>query len=204
MIGRRAILTGSAALAAAGLLAILGDGSAAAAAPPSPDMSLGDPHAPLTIIEYASVGCPHCADWANSVFPLLRKKYIDTGQVRFELHEMLTGSPNLAAAGFLLARCAGPEKYFQVVEDVYAQQGEIVRGGVDVLAKVGERAGVDRARFDACLRDSAALTELNGRTLADAQAHGVTGTPTFFIGAERLDGEQSLEALDAAIARARH
>jgi len=90
-----------------------------------------------------------------------------------------------------------------VVDDIYAQQGDIVRGGVDVLAKVGEHAGVDRAHFDACLRDSAALEALNARTLADAQAHGVSGTPTFFIGTERLDGEQPLEALEAAIARAR-
>jgi protein-disulfide isomerase len=177
---------------------------AAAPAAAAADRSLGDPRAPVTVIEYASVGCPHCADWANDVFPLLRKKYIDAGVVRFELHEMLTGNPNLAAAGFLLARCAAPDKYFQVVDDIYAQQGDIVRGGVDVLAKVGEHAGVDREHFDACLRDSAALQALNARTLADAQAHGVTGTPTFFVGAERLDGEQPLEALEAAIARARH
>jgi protein-disulfide isomerase len=194
-------------LAAARALLILTAGPVAAApaapAPAAVDRSLGDPRAPVTVIEYASVGCPHCADWANDVFPLLRKKYIDTGQVRFELHEMLTGSPNLAAAGFLLARCAAPDKYFQVVDDIYAQQGDIVRGGVDVLAKVGEHAGVDREHFDACLRDSAALEALNARTLADAQAHGVSGTPTFFIGTERLDGEQPLEALEAAIARAR-
>lgn len=201
-------------LAAAGALLILAAGAAGAAsaapaaAPPAAanaaDRSLGDPRAPVTVIEYASVGCPHCADWANDVFPLLRKKYIDTGKVRFELHEMLTGSPNLAAAGFLLARCAAPDKYFQVVDDIYAQQGDIVRGGVDVLAQVGQHAGVDRDHFDACLRDSAALEALNARTLADAQAHGVSGTPTFFVGAERLDGEQPLEALEAAIARARH
>jgi protein-disulfide isomerase len=166
-------------------------------------MSVGDPHAPVTVIEYASVGCPHCADWANDVFPLLRKKYIDSGKVRFELHEMLTGSPNLAAAGFLLARCAAPDKYFQVVDDIYAQQADIMKGGIDVLAKVGEHAGLNRARFDSCLQDTAALEALNTRTQADALAHGVTGTPTFFVNGERLEGEQSLEALDAAIARAK-
>ncbi len=192
------------ALLAAALFVFVGTTPAGALpVAPAQDMSLGDPRAPVTIIEYASVGCPHCADWANDVFPLLRKKYIDTGKVRFELHEMLTGSPNLAAAGFLLARCAAPDKYFQVVDDIYAQQADIVRGGIDTLAKVGERAGVDRPRFDSCLQDTAALEALNARTQADAQAHGVTGTPTFFVGTERLEGEQSLEALDAAIARAK-
>jgi protein-disulfide isomerase len=190
----------------AGALGLILAGGAAMALPvaPAQDMSLGDPHAPVTVIEFASVGCPHCADWANDVFPLLRKKYIDTGKVRFELHEMLTGSPNLAAAGFMLARCAAPDKYWQVVDDIYAQQADIIKGGIDVLAKVGEHAGVNRARFDSCLQDTAALEALNNRTQADAQAHGVTGTPTFFVGSERLEGEQSLEALDAAIARVKH
>jgi protein-disulfide isomerase len=198
----RALARGAvAALAGVALTALAGE---AAAGPPSPgEMSLGDPRAPVTVVEYASVGCPHCAVWANDVFPEFRHKYVDTGKVRFVLREMLTGNGALAAAGFLTARCAGPAKYFQVVDDVFAQQEDIQRQGIDLLAKIAARAGLTRAQFDACLQDRAALTALSDRTLADAKAHGVDGTPTFFVGDERLDGEQTLEALDAAIARAR-
>ena len=191
----------AAALIAVGLPAA---SSTAPAPPPAVEvMSLGNPRAPVTVVEYASVGCPHCATWANEVFPAFRTKYIDTGQVRFEFHEMLTGNPALAAAGFLTARCASPAKYFQVVDDVFAGQAEIGRTGIDALEKIGEHAGLTRDQFTACLQDRVALAALSERTFNDAKAHGVTGTPTFFVGGQKLDGEQTLEALDAAIAHAR-
>jgi len=194
---RRRVGVGAAALWAALCL-----GAAADAATSAPEaMSLGNPRAPVTVIEYASVGCPHCAVWANDVFPLFRKKYIDTGKVRFEFHEMLTGNPVLAAAGFLIARCVAPGKYFQVVDAVFAGQDEIGRDGMQVLGKIGEQAGLTEAQVTTCLGDHDALTALSKRTSADAEAHGVTGTPTFIVGDQKLAGEQSLEALDAAIAR---
>ena len=199
-------------LAALGLTAALLGGAAGAATPAasrqassssSPgEMSLGDPHAPVTVIEYASVGCPHCAVWANEVFPGLRAKYIDTGKVRFVFREMLTGNPALAAAGFLTARCAAPDRYFQVIDDVFAQQAAIGKEGVEALARIALHAGVSRERFEACLKDQKALKALDERTLADARAHKVTGTPTFFVGGQRLDGEQTLQDLDVAIAKA--
>jgi protein-disulfide isomerase len=190
---------------AGALLALAAGARAQSPQTPSPgEMTLGNPRAPVTVIEYASVGCPHCAAWANDVFPEFRQKYIDTGKVRFVFREMLTGNPTLAAAGFLIARCAPPDRYFQVVDDVFASQAELARDGIEALARIGEHAGLAREKFDACLEDHAALRALQQRTDADAAARGVTGTPTFFVGDERLDGEQSLEALDAAIARARH
>jgi len=170
----------------------------------TPDvMSMGNPKAPVTVVEYASVGCPHCAVWANQVFPDFRRKYVDTGQVRFEFHEMLTGNPALAAAGFLTARCADPSKYFQVVDDVFAGQEQIGKEGIEALERIGEHAGLTKERFAACLQDHDALVALSERTQADAKAHDISGTPTFIVGEERLDGEQTLDTLDAAIARAR-
>ena len=163
-------------------------------------MSLGSRKAPVTVIEYASVGCPHCARWANEVFPGFRSRYIDTGKVRFEFHEMLTGNPMLAVAGFLTARCAAPSKYFQVIDDVFARQDEIGDKGIDVLAQIAEHAGLSRAQFDTCLQDKAAIEALQKRMADDAAAHGVTGTPTFFVGGKKLDGEQSLDDLSVAIA----
>ena len=175
----------------------------AAMAPAPGEMSLGNPKAPVTVVEYASVGCPHCAEWAGDVFPEFRRKYVDTGQVRFVLREMLTGNPALAAAGFLTARCAGPDHYFPVVEAVFARQEEIGRGGVDVLAEIAKDAGVTRPRFDACLQDKAALAALSERAAKDPAAHGVNSTPTFFVDGEILVGGVPLHDLETAIARAR-
>ena len=202
-MSRPRLSTGLWTLAAAWIAVVQPAVGAAPPTGPAPvAMSLGSPSAPVTVVEYASVGCPHCAVWANHVFPDFRSKYIDTGKVRFEFHEMLTGNPALAAAGFLTARCAAPNRYFQVVDDVFAQQDDIGRGGIEVLEKIGEHAGLTREQFNACLQSPDALKTLNERTLDDAKAHNVNGTPTFFVNGQRLDGEQSLEALDAAIASA--
>jgi protein-disulfide isomerase len=203
-VSRPALFTLAAAWIAIGLPAASATSPVPAPGQAAEAMSLGSPRAPVTVIEYASVGCPHCAKWANDVFPELRSQYIDTGKVRFEFHEMLTGNPTLAAAGFLLARCAAPSKYFQVVDDVFARQVEIGDKGIGVLKEIGEHAGVTSDQFDACLQNPAALEALQKRTQDDAAAHGVTGTPTFFVGGEKFDGEESLDVLGAAIARAKH
>ena len=189
---------------AASALALMAWSAAAAPPPPAPpEMALGSPRAPVTVIEYASVGCPHCGVWAREVFPAFKAKYVDTGRVRFVFHELLTGDPALAAAGFLLARCVQPSKYFQVVDAIFADQDRIAaEGPAGQLLQIAKNAGLTEAQYSACLADEAALDALNARTEKDAQDHGVTGTPTFFVGGEKLPGEQSLAALDAAIARA--
>jgi protein-disulfide isomerase len=192
------------ALGAIGVLLI----AAAPASPPTttdPDgvMVLGFPRAKITVTEYASVGCPHCAHWAKTVYPAFKAKYIDTGRVKFAFHEMLTGDGALAAAGFMLARCAGASKYFQVVDQVFDKQNEIAAQGAPALLVIAQAAGVSQERFNACLSDDAALKALAARTEADATAHHVQGTPTFFIDGVRLDGDETLPSFDAAIARAR-
>jgi protein-disulfide isomerase len=198
----RAIGLTPAALAVA--LLLTGRADAAPSAPSPGEMSLGNPRAPITVVEYASVGCPHCATWANDVFPEFRAKYVDTGKVRFVFREMLTGNGALAAAGFLTARCAAPDKYFQVVDDVFAQQEQLGQEGIAALERIAEHAGLTPDKFTACLKDDAALKALTDRTRADAAAHNVTGTPTFFVGDQRLEGEQTLADLEAAIAHAGH
>lgn len=165
---------------------------------------LGDPKAPVTVIEYASVGCPHCADWARTVFPAFKKAYVDTGKVRFEFHEMLTGDAELAVAGFLVADCAPADRYFQVVDAIFDDQLGIVQGGGEALFKVAQAAGLTSDQFRACLTDQAAIQTLQARTESDAQAHGVGSTPTFLIGDEKLVGGLTLEQLGTAIDRARH
>ncbi len=182
--------------------------AAAPATPPTTTdadgvMVLGFPRAKITVAEYASVGCPHCAHWARTVYPALKAKYIDTGRVRFAFHEMLTGDPALAAAGFMVARCAGVPHYFQVVNQVFAQQAEIEQHGAPALLVVAKAAGLSDTQFNACLADEPALKALGARTEADAKLHQVLGTPTFFVNGVRLSGDGLLPAFDAAIARAR-
>jgi protein-disulfide isomerase len=169
------------------------------------DMSLGKPAAPVTVIEYASLGCPHCGTWSREVFPAFKRRYIDTGRARFVLREMLTGDSNVAAAGFLAARCAGKAKYFQVVEGLFAAQPQMQRDGDDLpsLLKVAGDAGLTRDQVSACLTNKAALAALEARADGYARDDRVTGTPTFDIAGRRIEGEASLAAIAAAIAAAR-
>ena len=180
---------------------------AAPAAAPAPrdDMAMGRDKAPVTVVEYASVGCPHCAEFAIEEFPAFKTKYIDSGKVRFVLREMLTGDTTLAAAGFITARCAGPDKYFQVVDGVYRAQAEIVSGGgaLQPLLKVAKAAGLSEDQVNACLHDDTRVNALQARE-ARAEADGVDGTPTFMINGKRYEGDNTAAALGAAVAAARH
>jgi protein-disulfide isomerase len=187
----------------AGALALV-VGPVLAAAPPAEDgMVMGNPKAPVTVVEYASVGCPHCAAWAREVFPAFKARFVDTGKVRFVLREMLTGNVALAQAGFLTARCAGPDKYFQVVEAVYRGQGDVARQGAayGVLLAIARNAGLTQERFDACLGDEAATAALQARS-DRAAAGGVKSTPAFFVNGVPLGSDPDIDTLAAAIAKA--
>jgi len=189
-----------------GLVATLSASAAPSAvtAPQADDMSLGDRNAPVTVVEYASVGCPHCARWNNEVFAPFKAKFVDTGRARFVVREMLTGEPDLAAAGFLVARCAGPAKYFDVIEAEYRRQGLILDGEANagaVLGEIARSAGLTDAQFNACLGDANALKALNARAERHAQEDGVDSTPTFFVDGQRLDGYATLDQLAAAMAK---
>ena len=180
--------------------------AAFALAPPSTDnMSLGSPKAKLQVDEYASASCTHCAHFNNEVFPAFKKKYIDTGKVRYTLHEFLTPPENVAAAGFLVARCAGPAKYFQVLDDFFHRQDEMYekRDLKIPLMAVGQAAGLDEAAVTACLQDKPQIEALQTRIKASMDA-GVTATPTFFVNGVKVgEGALTLEQLDAALAKAK-
>ena len=169
------------------------------------DMALGSPRAPVTVIEYASVGCPHCAAWNNTIFPAFKAKYILTGRVRYVVREMITGSPEVATAGFMIARCAAPAKYFTVIDDVYRRQAEMFVSGPaagQVLKEIAKSAGLDETAFEACLDDQKGLDALNARTTRNGQS--VASTPTFFVNGRQVpEGEHTLAQLGAAIQAAR-
>ena len=170
------------------------------------DMTMGSPTAKVTMIEYASVSCPHCAEWAIDVFPAFKAKYIDTGKVFYVAREALTADPAIAAAGFLTARCAGKAKYFQVVDAVYHAQAQLETGGQPrtVLLNIARSAGMTDAQFDACIKDDKALTALNARWDRYVKDDHINGTPTFVINGKLYDkGEMTMAQMDAAVAEAR-
>jgi protein-disulfide isomerase len=171
------------------------------------DMALGSAAAPVTVIEYASLSCPHCGRWNRDVFPTFKAKYIDTGRVHYVFREYLTEPVQMAAAGFLLARCAGKDKYFGVLDQVFRAQDQIfVNGQIgDIrgpLVAVAAQAGMTEAQFNSCVGDDKALAALNARVDKAGKEAGITGTPTFFVNGTKLDGEQTIQQLDAAIAAA--
>ena len=152
----------------------------AAAAPPAPAKPaptapwygstyvLGDPKAPVTVVEYASVVCPHCARFDAQVFAKLKTKYVDTHKVRYELREFLTQPEDVAATGFILARCRGEAAYLPMVEAIFKALPEMFAddSGANVaptLLKVAEAHGISRAQFAVCLNDPKASEALNKR-----------------------------------------
>jgi protein-disulfide isomerase len=193
------------ALLAAAVIALGASPAPDLLSPQPDDMALGRASAPVTVVEYASAGCPHCAAWANDVFPAFKAKYVDTGMVRFVVREELAGDPNLAAAGFLTARCAGGARYFEILDYVFKAQALIVesRDLYGPLSKIALDAGIPEARFKVCLGDAAAAKALQDRADRHVDVDKVPSTPTFLVNQARLEGEQTLAELDRAIARAR-
>ncbi len=193
------------ALLAAAVLALGASPAPDLLAPQPGDMALGRTGAPVTVVEYASAGCPHCAAWANDVFPAFKAKYVDTGKVRFVVREELAGDPNLAAAGFLTARCAGGARYFEILDNVFKAQALIAEGRdlYGPLAKIALDAGIPEARFKACLGDATAVKALQDRADRHVDVDKVPSTPTFLVNHAKLEGEQTLAELDRAIAGAR-
>jgi len=178
-------------------------GSAAAGVmdPEPGDMGLGSAKARVTVIEYASVGCPHCAVWSHDVFPTIKARYIDTGRVRFVMREMITGDPTIATAGFMLARCAGPMKYFAVVDQVYSRQGEMWGKAANagaVLGEIAKSVGMSEPDFEACIDDQKGLDALNARVAAHGK-DGVSSTPTFFVNGKRYDEPLTLAQMAEAV-----
>lgn len=206
MAARRALIAAfAAALALAGLAACAPRNADPAAVAQADDMSLGNPKAKVQVVEYASASCPHCARWDMEVFPAFRTKYLDTGRVRYTLKEYLTQPAALSAAGFMLARCAGKDRYFPVLDAVFRGQEEMVRTGDPraVLHRIAaDPGGLTDAQLDACLKDPAAEKALAARVARHMKVDKVTSTPTFIINGRRIEGEMSLPELDAAIAKA--
>ncbi|MFC3068590.1 DsbA family protein [Phenylobacterium soli] len=192
--------------AAAASLALAACNKAGGPTSPSEgDMSMGNPSAKVKVVEYASASCPHCARFNNDVFPGFKTKYIDTGKVYYTFKEYLTPPENVAAAGFLVARCAGKDKYFTVLDAIFRSQTEMFQTGDfrGVLLRIAQSAGVTEQQFNACLNDEKAMKALNDRVTRAVQEDKVTGTPTFFFNGKKVaEGEVTAAQLDQAFAEA--
>jgi protein-disulfide isomerase len=165
-----------------------------------PDMALGPAKAPVTIIEYASMSCPHCAAFDENVFPMLRSKYIDTGKVRFVFREFPLDVK--AAAASMLARCIAnddAEKFFGAIDTLFKQQDQLIAQTRDTLMRIGKQAGMDGQAIETCEKDQARLDKISADQKFAFNVLKVDATPTFFINGERVKGSMSFEDIDRKI-----
>lgn len=174
------------------------------------DMAMGAPEgAKVTVVEYASPTCPHCALWQENTWPAFKAAYVDTNKVRYVFRELPTPPADVAAAGFLLARCAGEDKYFEVIHSIMESQAEWRAGGNprDSLIRIAGGLGIDQTEFTACVTNPEAIAALERRVKAATDA-GVINTPTFFVNGTQVSspgGEGAVmadlaPAIDAALA----
>jgi len=189
-------LAGAAALS---VVLALGACSGKDAAPAEGDMALGAAEgAKVMVVEYASVTCSGCAAWNEQVWPEFKAKYVDTGKVRYVFREFPTPPQDVAVAGFLIARCAGEDKYFHVIDQIMRSLPELHSGTPprDLLLRTARNAGLSEAQFKTCVADPEAIAAMEKRVQA-AQAAGVTGTPTFMVNGQVVD--RSMDALSQHI-----
>jgi len=193
-------LTGLAALAGLSPLRFVSEAIAQAAGdvakPVSlPDMMLGSKDAAVTITEFASMTCPHCAAFNEQVFPKIKSEYIDTGKVRYIFREFPLDIK--AAAGSMLSRCIAngdAPKYFAVTDMLFRQQNDwVVKNTTETLTRIGKQAGLTQQQVEACLKDQALLDKIAADQKYASDVLKVDSTPTFFINGEKIKGETSFE-----------
>jgi len=167
------------------------------------DHALGSPKAPVTVVEYASVACPYCANFNATVIPEFKAKYIDTGKVRYIYRPMLTGVQTIAVSGERLAECAGNDKYFAVIDAMMRGQKEYYAYGESdvfarpILLRIAKSFGFDEAAFDKCVADPNGLSALNAKNDKYLES-GIHSTPTIVVNGKELV-DPSLKTLSAAI-----
>lgn len=166
------------------------------------DVTLGDPNAPVKVIEYASYTCPHCANFHNDTFKAFKADYIDTGKVHFTYREVFFDRYGLWAS--MVARCAGPDRYFGVADLLYQTQAQWARQGdaasvAESLKRVGAQAGLSQEALDACLQDADMAQKLVAWYEKNAADDNVRSTPTFLINGDVHTGNMSLSQLGALV-----
>jgi protein-disulfide isomerase len=174
------------------------------AASPLGDRVLGDPKAPVTLIEYASATCPHCAEVHKTLLPQIKKEYVDTGKVKFIFREFPLDQNALAV--FMLVRCLPEEKFFPVTDIIFERQQSWAKApnpAVEV-EKIMAEAGMNKAAFGACLKNNETAKKMVEYSQKSAKDFGIKGTPALFVNGQFVDGHKDMtdvkKALDEAIA----
>ena len=223
LLSRRNVLASLTAVSAASLLTACSDSggsaqaqtpsSSSAAAPASrgtvdmaklladgalPDQVLGNADAPVTIVEYASMTCGHCANFHNNTLPVIKENYIDTGKVRMIVREF-PFDPR-AEAAFMLARCSD-DKYFAMVDVLFKQQNNWagVENASEALLQIARLAGFSQESFEACLTNQKLLDDVRAVRQRGANDFGVDATPTFFINGNKYSGALTVAEMSAII-----
>ena len=205
-MSRRAAITAAALTA---MVSLAGCGSGASA-PAEGDMAMGAPEgAEVTVIEYASVTCHVCEAWQKENWEAFKAAYVDTNKVRYVFREVPTPPAEIAVAGFLVARCAGEDKYFDVVHELLASRQQLVSDPRATLFRVGNGVGLSNEQVQQCVTDEAALAAAEERAQAALSA-GHSSTPTFLVNGTKVisPGSQSgptmedlSKAIDAELAK---
>ena len=209
-ITRREFVVSTAAVLAAS--ALLGSAPLAFAQGPSneelmrpgalPDLVLGKADAPVTIIEYASMTCPHCANFHKTTYPALKTKYIETGKVRFIFREFPLDE--LAAAAAMMARCIDPqngEKAMAVIDVLFHSQDKwAVRNPVPQLQQIAKQAGMTEKAFEECLANQKLYNDVLAMRERGSKEYKVESTPTLFVNGKIQKGGATIEELDKLIA----
>jgi len=165
-----------------------------ARSPLVPDMALGKADAPITIYEYASATCPHCADFHTNEWPFIKKEYVDTGKARFVFREFPLDQVALAA--FMLTRCAAGDdtkKYHALLDTIFKTQREWAKNPREGLLKIMRMAGMDEKQFEACQSDRKLAQAIVNSARNASRDFKVASTPTFFINGRKVEGRRSIE-----------
>jgi protein-disulfide isomerase len=166
---------------------------------PLPDLVLGNADAPVTIIEYASMTCPHCANFHKTTYAALKTKYIDTGKVRFIFREFPLDE--LAVAASMLARCAGNDKALALIDVMFASQDKwAVRNPVPVLQQIAKQAGFTQKSFEECLSNQKLHDDILAMRERGSKDYKVESTPTLFVNGKMQKGIASIEELEKVMA----
>ena len=163
------------------------------------ETAIGDPNAPVTMIEYSSLSCPHCANFHNNTYPELKKRYIDTGKVRMIFRDFPLNQPAVQAT--VVAHCGGSERYVGFIDVMFKTQATWAQSHdtVSELKKLARLGGLSEEQVDACLNDQDLIDGILQGRLAWQQEHNVQSTPTFVINDEVYPGNRSIDAFAAII-----
>jgi protein-disulfide isomerase len=166
---------------------------------PLEDMILGEANAPVTVIMYASTTCSHCANFENKTFPEVKKRYIETGKVRFIHREFVLNQ--LDAGAVMLLRCVGKDKYFPLAEALFQKQNEwaFVQRPLQPLLAIAKQAGFTEESFNSCLSNQKLLDDIDSMRKRASDKLGIQSTPTFFINGKKRTGDMSIEDFEKEI-----